>query len=170
MTRSIAQATAVAVIALSVAFIHNALSSNGIDPFKKRTLIPVVDDSVDIESEGIRIISLEHLRKVIDSGGAVIDARPAAEYDAGHVPGAIHLDYYEFGWQIDDVQPLLDYENELAIYCSGPLCEDSELLAKELYTLGYRNILVFRGGIEKWMEEGLLLEGDSLQGNEEENI
>ena len=42
--------------------------------------------------------------------------------------------------------------------CAGPECEDSELLARELYTMGYTNLLVFRGGYEAWTEAGLPVE------------
>ncbi|MBN2071109.1 MAG: rhodanese-like domain-containing protein [Candidatus Krumholzibacteriota bacterium] len=163
MARSIIQAAAVGLIALTGAFIHNALSSNGIDPFRKISEVPVVDETMEDVSEGIRFISLEKLMKVIDAGGIIIDSRTQREYKTGHIPGAVHLDYYEFGWQMEDVIPLLDYDNEFAIYCSGPLCEDSEMLARELYTLGYRKILVFKGGMEKWEEEGLPVENGNGQ-------
>ncbi|MBN2185625.1 MAG: hypothetical protein JW746_09885 [Candidatus Krumholzibacteriota bacterium] len=157
ITGAIFQAAAVIVISVAVSFIHNALSSNGIDPFRKIDQVPVVDDSADFGADGIRIITLEKLKEVIDSGGVVIDSRSAAEYRNGHIPGAVLLDYYEFGRQMDNVIPLLDFEEEFAIYCSGPLCEDSSMLARELYTLGYRKILVFKGGVERWEEEGLPL-------------
>ena len=63
---------------------------------------------------------------------------------------------------MDDVIPLLGFEEEFVIYCTGPLCEDSEMLARELYTLGYRKILVFRGGLERWEEDGLPLEDGGI--------
>ncbi len=158
ITGSIIQAAAIIVISLAASFAHNAISPNGIDPFKKRSQVHVVEDVSDFESDGIRIITLKQLKEVIDSGGVIIDSRTELEYRRGHIPGAVLLDYYEFGRQMDDVIPLLDFESEFVIYCSGPLCEDSEMLARELYTLGYRKILVFKGGVQQGEEDGLPLE------------
>jgi rhodanese-related sulfurtransferase len=155
---SILQAAAVIVISMVFSFAYNAVSSNGIDPFRKVEQVPVVDDGGDFGSGGIRRITLEKLKEVIDGGGVIIDSRTETEYRNGHIPGAVLLDYYEFGRHMEDVIPLLDFEEEFVIYCSGPLCEDSEMLARELYTLGYRKILVFKGGVERWEEEGLPLE------------
>ncbi len=160
---SILQAAALLLISAAVAFVHNALSPNGIDPFRKLVHVPVVDDGGDPAADGIRIIGLEKFKGLIGSGGVIIDARTESEYRDGHIPGAVLLDYYEFGRDMDDVIPLLDFEQEFAIYCTGPLCEDSELLARELYALGYRKILVFKGGIERWEEDGLPLEEGDFQ-------
>lgn len=158
LKRGIIQAAAIAVIAFPVAFIFNAWSANGVNPFRRIDDVPVIDQFQDDESEGIIIIDLERFRELINAGKVVIDARTESEYLEGHIPGAKLLDYYQFGSFIDDVIPYISFDEELAIYCTGPFCEDSELLARELFALGYRKILVFRDGIEGWEEAGLPLE------------
>ena len=72
--------------------------------------------------------------------------------------GNIFSDYFDFGRYVGDVTPYLSFDEEFAIYCTGPYCDDSELLARELFTLGYKKIVVYKGGIEGWLEAGLLLE------------
>ncbi len=132
--------------------------------------MPVVEDvkpdePAEAAPEAIRVIDLQRFAGVVDSGRVVIDARTAADYREGHVPGAILLDYYEFGRHIASVTPYLDFESEIAIYCSGPMCEDSELLAKELFAMGYFRILVYRGGFEGWEEAGMPVERGDRERN-----
>lgn len=158
---SITQAAVVIMIGVIAAFVHNAFSINGINPFRHIGEVPVIDEqSAGVDVDGIRLISLEELREAISGGKTVIDARTAAEYEEGHIPGAILLDYYELGRYLSEVVPLLSYEEDIVVYCAGPLCEDSEMLARELYTLGYKRMMVYKGGIEGWQEAGLpLVEG-----------
>lgn len=158
LRQAIIQAIVIIVVGCVVAFTHNALSVNGINPFRKIKDVPVITDDEHDEAEGIRIIEIEKARGIVDAGGAVIDARTAEEYAEGHLPGAVLLDYYEMGHYLDEVLPFLSPEQQIMIYCASVTCEDSELLARQLYTLGYKNLVVFKGGYEEWAEAGLPIE------------
>ncbi|HSG27472.1 MAG TPA: rhodanese-like domain-containing protein [Candidatus Krumholzibacterium sp.] len=157
----ILQALVIGAIAVAVGLAFNALSDNGIDPFRKIDEVPVLDDFQQDMSGGIRMIDIGEFKAMLDGGMTVIDARTKDEYESGHIPGAFHMDYYEFMRYLDQVTPYLGYEEEFAIYCNGPHCEDSEMLARELFALGYRKIAVFRGGIEGWCGAGFSLETDT---------
>ena len=55
--------------------------------------------------------SLEELKQVISDGGQVIDARPAADFAAGHIEGTINIPYNQSftnwsGWLVDYKKPL----------------------------------------------------------------
>jgi rhodanese-related sulfurtransferase len=165
MLRAITQGVLLAAVAAGVAFAFNAVQPNGIDPFRRPAEVPVVvgdstssPDGPAAPHEGIRYVSLEEFREILDAGDPVLDARTDREYEEGHIPGAILCDYYETGNYFEKVLPLLAPRMRIGIYCTGPLCEDSEMLARELYTLGYTNLCVFRGGIEEWTDAGLPLE------------
>jgi rhodanese-related sulfurtransferase len=163
--RAITQAILLAAVAAGVAFAFNAVQPNGIDPFRRPAEVPVLDrsggeprDSTAAPHEGIAYISLEEFREILDAGDPVLDARTAREYEEGHIPGAILCDYYEMGTYFPKVLPLLAPKMRIGIYCTGPLCDDSEMLARELFTIGYTNLCVFSGGIEEWTDAGLSLE------------
>ncbi|MDD3641988.1 MAG: rhodanese-like domain-containing protein [Candidatus Krumholzibacteria bacterium] len=165
LVRAITQAVLLAAVAAAAAFAYNAVQPNGIDPFRRPAEAPVVDRTLDLPGdgsgeprEGISYISLEELREMLEAGDPVIDARTAGEFEGGHIPGAILCDYYEMGTYFRTVLPRLSPEMRIAVYCSGPLCEDSEMLARELYALGYTDLRVFRGGIEEWTAAGMPLE------------
>lgn len=155
---ALAQAVAVLILGFIIAFAGNAISVNGINPFRKIADVPVVPEDTDTATGGIRVIGLERMRDIVRIGAIVIDARSAGEYEEGHIPSAILVDYYEMGRYLDDVLQRLSPEQEITLYCAGPDCEDSELLARELYTMGYTNLLVFKGGYEEWIAAELPVE------------
>lgn len=169
--RAIAQAAALVLLGTAAGFVHNAISANGIDPFRKLDDVPVLENGdtpvteIDPgEQDGICFITLKEFQDIIDSGFPVIDARTPEEYESGHIPGAMLLDYFEMSRYFDTVLPRLSPEDRIAIYCTGPLCDDSEMLARELYTLGYTKLCVFGGGMEEWAEAGLKVEHGPEEG------
>jgi rhodanese-related sulfurtransferase len=156
---AILQALVILAASAVVGFAFNAASRNGIDPFKRPAAVPVVSDGTESEADGIRIITLDEVRRLIEEGTRIVDARRKAEYDEGHIPGALLLDYYDMGTYMDQVLPLLSDEQEIVVYCSEVSCDDSELLARELYLLGFKKMLVFKGGFAEWSAAGLPIEG-----------
>ena len=169
--RAIAQAVALVLLGTTAGLVYNAFSANGIDPFRKLDDVPILDNGdtpiTEIDSrehDGICFVSLEEFQEIIDSGYPVIDARTLEEYLSGHVPGAILLVYFEMGRYFDLVLPRLSPEDRIGVYCTGPLCDDSEMLARELYSMGYTKLCVFRGGMEEWVEAGLDIEHGPEEG------
>jgi rhodanese-related sulfurtransferase len=162
LRNAILQALAIAAVSAVVGFAFNSYSRNGINPFRPPVKVPVTVDTTQSGAEGIRIIELEEARRVVESGASVIDARRKIEYDGGHIPGAILFDYYDMGTYRDSVLPRLSNEREIMVYCSEMGCDDSELLAKELYLLGFTKLLVFKGGFAEWSGAGLPVERGDL--------
>ncbi len=151
----IPQAVAIVLIGAAAAFTFNGISINGIDPFRKLNDVALLSgETVGADEEGITIVGIEKVQELSDAGGFVIDARTAEEYEEGHIPGAILLDYYEMGRYMDEVLPILSPEDEIIVYCTGPDCEDSEMLARELFILGFKQVAVYTGGMEGWIEAG----------------
>jgi rhodanese-related sulfurtransferase len=163
--RAITQAAAIVLLGAAAGLLNNAFSVNGIDPFRKYDHVPVyengeapAEEAGIPDKEGVCFVTLEEFQQIYDAGYPVIDARTASEYESGHIPGAMLCDYFEMGRYFETVLPRLSREEKIAVYCTGPSCDDSEMLAKELYTLGYTKLCVFRGGIEEWTEAGFELE------------
>jgi rhodanese-related sulfurtransferase len=160
---AVLQAMALLVIGLIVSFAHNSFSVNGINPFREIGEVPVVTDPGTNETEGIRIVDLDGLDEAVAAGAILIDARTKAEYDEGHIPGAILIDYYELGRYLNDLLPTLDPARRTVVYCYGPDFEDAELLARELYMLGFTDLHVYKGGFEDWTNSGRETEGGTDQ-------
>ncbi len=100
--------------------------------------------------------SLEDLKKLVDSKGAVIiDVNSAKSFESGHIPGAIHFASHE-----KDLTKVLPSDKTALIvaYCGGTLCTAWESAAKSAKALGYTNIKHFKGGISTWKKSGLKTE------------
>lgn len=86
------------------------------------------------ETKCLHVINLQELLPRLQKRAVVLlDIRPAAEYSAGHLPGAINIPISELKAKI----PSLDRAVNYVAYCRGPLCvfadEAVELLTKQGY-------------------------------------
>ena len=88
----------------------------------------------------------------------LLDARAAAAYRLGHIPGAVSLPLGEFASSFPPLAARLRQAGMLVAYCSGPSCNDSRDLALELWGRGLKNIVLYKGGMEDWNERGHDLE------------
>ncbi|MBC7363858.1 MAG: rhodanese-like domain-containing protein [Candidatus Aminicenantes bacterium] len=111
------------------------------------------------EFPGLVFISLAEAESLWASGEALmVDSRSREEYAAGHVPGAFSLPLVEVKNGQDNLLQLLPEDKPLVVYCEGGSCQTSLALAKILSKKGYRNIKVFSGGWEEWLQAGLPVE------------
>jgi len=155
---AVLQAILLLLVGLIVSFAYNSFSINGINPLREVDEVPVLTDPDLDETEGIRIVDLGGLEEALAEGAILIDARTRTEYEEGHIPGALLIDYYELGRYLKELLPTLDPARRTIVYCYGPDCEDAELLARELYMLGFTDLHVYRGGFEDWMDSGRTIE------------
>lgn len=88
----------------------------------------------------------------------LVDVRSNAQYDAGHLPGAVLLSIEAFDQRIGDFFVKYPLNTCLVIYCAGRECLDSHRLAHSLETFGFSDIRIFSGGFAEWMEGGLTVE------------
>jgi rhodanese-related sulfurtransferase len=86
-----------------------------------------------------------------DPGFVLVDSRSGEAWDAGHVPGAVHLP----GREVAERAPAeLDRAVPVVTYCWGPGCNGATRAALALSLLGYR-VREMLGGFEYWAREGL---------------
>lgn len=95
----------------------------------------------------------ELLRRVESGEVTVLDVRPAEEYRAGHIPGALSIPVTELKARIKDVPK----GREVVAYCRGPYCvmavEAVELLRKKGYRAHRMEL-----GVADWRLRGLRVE------------
>jgi hydroxyacylglutathione hydrolase len=78
----------------------------------------------------------------------VVDLRGATEYQSGHIQGADHI----FVGTLPDNLDKIRKDKKVVIHCQGGdrATIGYSLLARE----GYKNILNFSEGMNKWLAEG----------------
>ena len=120
----------------------------------ERLLNQYFGDRSQPEAVGMRDL-LERMRS---SDVIVLDARPADEYEAGHIAGAISV-------PIDELQERLrslPREKEYVAYCRGPYCIYADR-AVELLTKSRRRARRLVEGFPEWRAAGLPVGGGGAE-------
>ena len=131
--------------------------------------IPWVEDwghrvEAQAVQDGIALVQLSDvLNSLRDGTHVLVDARPANEYARGHIPGALSVPFEAVDSGTSISPAVLESALPLILYCSGPECDDSLLLALHLRDLDQTDVAVFIGGIEIWQKELLAVEEGAEQ-------
>src|SRR5256714_9886051 len=91
------------------------------------------------------------VRRQIGNGAVLIDVRENEEFEAGHIPGAVHVPRSYLESRIENAVP--DRGAHVVLYCaSGNRSAWGAHALREL--LGYENVESMRGGITLWKDRG----------------
>jgi len=89
-----------------------------------------------------------------DPGSILIDARLPDLFRSGYIPGAANLPAAKFSAALPLLLPRLRAARLIIVYCGGPKCNDAADLAGMLFLKGFKDLLIYRGGIEDWVRRG----------------
>jgi rhodanese-related sulfurtransferase len=98
-------------------------------------------------------VTPEALLAAIDTGTApvIVDVRTRREYEAGHVPGAIHVPFYTLLVRQDGIPG--PRERPLVVYCEhGPRAGVARLA---LRLAGFTDVRYLDGHMSGWKQRGL---------------
>jgi len=104
------------------------------------------DDVEEVEREDL-------LRRVAEGSAVVLDVRPRAEYDGGHLPGAVHIPLEDLPARIEE----LPTDREVVAYCRGAYCVLATDAARLLRARG-RRARRTRDGVLEWRLAGVPLD------------
>ena len=93
------------------------------------------------------------LKRVINGAVTVLDVRPAEEYRAGHIPGALSVPLS----RLKELLTKLPRDQEIVAYCRGPYCVLAVQAVEMLRKQGFKAIRL-EEGIQDWLAMGLTLE------------
>lgn len=83
----------------------------------------------------------------------VFDVRPAEDFAAGHLPGALHYDPQLAAEPAAAfIAALKKAGRPVVVYCGGEMCSDSRRLAARLAKAGAGVVYQFPGGYPEWVE------------------
>lgn len=90
----------------------------------------------------------------------LIDARNVANYQTGHIPGALQYDHFRPTENISQVVPPCLAAEKIILYCHGGQCQDSIFAARLLvgYGVPATRLAIYEQGIEDWRAAGLPLQ------------
>ncbi len=92
-------------------------------------------------------VSAQEAKAIMDSeqGYVIVDARTQAEYQQGHVPGALLIPHDAIEAKAGELLP--DKDQLILVYCRSG--NRSKQASEALVDMGYTNIVEF-GGINTW--------------------
>lgn len=90
------------------------------------------------------------LERVRDGSVTVLDVRPAAEYRAGHIPGALSVPLV----QLKKMLSGLPRDQDIVAYCRGPYCVLAVQAVEMLRKNGF-NAIRLEEGVQDWQAMGL---------------
>jgi len=106
------------------------------------------------KKDDLEPIYREELMDRVNAGSVtIIDVRPAEEYQAGHVPGAMNIPVTDIEKQLDT----LPADQEIVAYCRGPHCVLAFDAVAQLRQCG-RKVRRLEDGFPEWMQAGFPIE------------
>lgn len=114
--------------------------------------LKIVDDA----KTRVRQTTVDEIKARLDRHDkfVLVDVREDREYDADHIPGAVHLGKGIIERDIEG--KYADLSTPLVLYCGGGF--RSALAADNLQKMGYTNVISMDGGIREWREKKYPLE------------
>lgn len=104
------------------------------------------------------ISSTELLDRMRSQSVTLLDVRPADEFAAGHLPGAINVTLGELEERLAE----LPQDREVVAYCRGPYCMLSVDAVRALQERGYR-VRRLQEGLPEWRAAGHPVERNTAQ-------
>ncbi len=125
--------------------------------------IPIRPTNSDYENPSL-ITYIDELKNVSDPNVVIVDVRTPEQYAAGHIPGAINLDWANFRKEkgvfigVENATGILgehgiNQENEIIVYCSsatGTQCPASYYVFWMFEYIGHEHVSVLDGGYNAW--------------------
>jgi len=102
-----------------------------------------IDGFEPVDREGL-------LERVSEGAATVIDVRPAEEYRAGHIAGAVSIPLPELKRRLAE----LPKDRDIVAYCRGPYCVLAAEAVQVLRAEGFRAVRL-EDGVQDWQARGL---------------
>jgi rhodanese-related sulfurtransferase/DNA-binding transcriptional ArsR family regulator len=102
-------------------------------------------------TDDLEVITGKQLLERVRRGRAiVVDVRPADEYAAGHLRGALSIPHDELKRRFDE----LPKDRRIVAYCRGPYCVYAAQAVKVLRARGFDAVRI-EDGVAEWRAQGL---------------
>jgi rhodanese-related sulfurtransferase len=102
--------------------------------------------------KGQPTVSVKNFRQIIasDSEFVLLDVRSEAEFNAAHLPGALHVERGRLEWIVPNIIKKTD--RTIYVYCQDG--RRSGFATERLLEMGYRNTSHITEGFEGWVTAG----------------
>ncbi|MFZ0611562.1 MAG: rhodanese-like domain-containing protein [Desulfobacterales bacterium] len=156
--RGFQEATAILFLAGCLAFGFNALREQSLPLLPKTSAVAgsLAADASSVETGAVGDMPIEEAVRLFEAGAALfVDARPEADFRAGHIQGAVNVPDLDFDRYIGSFLEKTPAEAVLITYCEGESCVLSKNLADKLILAGFEKVFHLSNGWGQWKKRGL---------------
>ena len=118
---------------------------------------PALAETSPLEVPGAESVSAEQAAALFDEGVVFVDVRKPSDFEAGRVPGAVHLDL-KSNFSAETLAAAVAKDQPVVIYCNGGSCMRSSEACAKAVEWGFTKVYYFRGGYPEWESAGLPVE------------
>lgn len=135
------------IVVLTVVPLSGNAVEVDIDQVKKT--VQYLKDSV---SAGQPAISVNKLKQLLGSDDrfVLLDVRTAAEFEAGHIAGALNIERGRIEWLVPEI--IKNPKMTIYVYCRTG--ERSGFATERLLEMGYANTFLVKDGFFGWLQAG----------------
>jgi rhodanese-related sulfurtransferase len=106
---------------------------------------------------GATTISTEEAKKLFDQGITFIDVRSSRDWEAGRIPGAIHIELKK-KFNPDSLGAVVVKDQPVVIYCNSIGCMRSSHASEKAVAWGYTKVYYYRLGFPDWKRAGYAIQ------------
>jgi rhodanese-related sulfurtransferase len=109
------------------------------------------------EVDGATTIDVNKAKALFDSEAAFVDVRKDSDWEAGRIPGAIHMELKKV-LSADALGAEVAKDEPVVIYCNGESCMRSSEASAMAVSWGWTQVHYFRDGFPAWKSAGMPVE------------
>lgn len=106
---------------------------------------------------GAKTVTTVEAKRLFDQGVAFIDVRSNRDWEAGRIPGAIHLELKKV-FSEETLLNVAQKDQSVLIYCNSTGCLRSSKAAQQAAEWGYSRVYYYRLGYPEWKSSGFAIE------------
>jgi len=104
--------------------------------------------------DGAKTITAQEAKALWQQGATFIDTRKGSDWEAGRVPGALHINVKKPEFNKDNILNHIGINDPVISYCNAEKCHRAARGAKTLVKFGFTKVYYFRDGFPSWKNAG----------------
>jgi len=102
---------------------------------------------------GATTVDTAKARVLFDQEAAFVDVRKDSDWDAGRIPGAIHIELKKV-FSPETLEAEVKKDEPVVFYCNGEKCMRSSKATAKAVKWGWSKVYYYRDGFPAWKAEG----------------
>ena len=120
-------------------------------------LMAMGEEKAPLTVEGATTIDAAGAKSLFDQGALFVDVRLNKDWEAGRIPGALHMEL-NTALSEEALSTEIKKDEALVMYCNGVKCLRSSKACTKAVSWGFGKVYYFRGGMPVWRAAGYPVE------------